>query len=139
MSAAAVLQILASAGAATILATVINGILNRKKLGAETTKIITDAAGTFVKELKEDNERLRRSDERKTLLLADCEARLDDLEHAQAEWETERDEWLRVLQVHASWDALAIARLGEPIPPLVIPDAPPLTPPTRNRPNRPNQ
>jgi len=139
MSAAAVLQILASAGAATILATVINGILNRKKLGAETTKIITDAAGGMVKDLREENERLRRSEERMRLMAADLEARVDDLEHAQAEAAIERDEWLRVLQVHASWDALAIAKLNEPIPPIDIPDAPPLTPPTRTRLNRPAQ
>lgn len=131
MTAAAVLQALASVGAATVLATVINGVLNRKKLGAETTKIITDAASGVVANLEKDNDRLRRSEERVRLMLGDCEARLDDLEHAQAEWETERAEWLRVLELHAAWDHMAITKLREVVPPIDMPDPPPLTPPVR--------
>ena len=134
----AAVQLLGTALASTVLVAIINAIVTRRKTGAETetlsagaTKIITDAAAIVVQEIRADNERLR-------IEAAVTEERLDDLEHERAEWQREREEWRRVLQVHAAWDSLAITAIRDAIPPIELPQAPPLTPPTlpRRRPRK---
>jgi len=126
-------NMLGASGITAVLLLVINAVINRKRLGAETnnisataTKAITDAASGVVERIEGDNLRLRASIER-------LEAA--DVKHDQErrEWALEREEWRRVLQVHAAWDALAITRIAEAIPPIDLPDAPPLTPPTLDR------
>ena len=126
-------NMLGSAGITAVLLLVITAVINRRKLGAETdnisataTKAITDAASGVVERIESDNLRLRASIER-------LEASDVKHERARREWDLEREEWRRVLQVHAAWDALAVTRMNEAIPPIELPDAPPLTPPTLDR------
>ena len=126
-------NMLGASGITAVLLLVITALINRKKLGAETdnisataTKAIADAAASTVKDAREDNARLRASVER-------LEANEDKYDRDRKEWVLEREEWRRVLQVHAAWDALAIARIAEAIPPIALPPAPPLTPPTLAR------
>jgi len=126
-------NMLGASGITAVLLLVITAVINRKKLGAETdnisataTKAITDAASGVVERIEGDNLRLRASIER-------LEAADDRHERERREWALEREEWRRVLQVHAAWDALAITRIAEAIPPIELPDAPPLTPPTLDR------
>lgn len=123
----------------TVISSVVNAIVNRRKLGAETdglsasaTETITKAAAGVLREAREDNQRLR-------LKELENEGRIDALEAEVRELKLEREESRRVLIVHAAWDALAIERVREAIPPISLPDAPPLTPPTLHRPNRPTQ
>lgn len=54
-----IIQILLSAGGATILAAIINAVMNRRKLSAEATEIITRAAAGTVENVTKDNELLR--------------------------------------------------------------------------------
>lgn len=54
-----ILQILLSAGGATVIAAIINAVMNRRKLGAEATEIITKAAGLQVENVMKDNTELR--------------------------------------------------------------------------------
>jgi len=126
-------NMLGSAGITAVLLLVITAVINRRKLGAETdnisataTKAITDAASGVVERIEGDNLRLRASIER-------LEAAEDKHDRDRREWALEREEWRRVLQVHAAWDALAVTRMNEAIPPIELPDAPPLTPPTLDR------
>jgi len=119
MDTAVIIQLLGSATVAAVIGAVINGIVNRKKLGAEATEIITKAASGVVADLRADNERLRH--------------RLTQLEETQDEWELEREEWKRVLQVHAAWDLMATAAVKAAIPPIDLPPPPPLTPPVVKR------
>lgn len=54
-----IVQILLSAGGATVLAAIINAIMNRRKLSAEATEIITKAAAGTVENIMKDNASLR--------------------------------------------------------------------------------
>ena len=128
----AVLQLLGSAAFAAVIVAVINAVVTRRKLGAEATKIITDAASGVVERVEADNKRLRESDVRKTQRIADLEERVDHLEDQERAWEREREDWLRVLELHSAWDLLAIAKLRGVTPPIDLPDPPPLTPPIRH-------
>ena len=126
-------NMLGSAGITAVLLLVITAVINRRKLGAETdnisataTKAITDAASGVVERIEGDNLRLRASIER-------LEAAEDKHDRDRREWALEREEWRRALQLHAAWDALAITKMNEAIPPIDLPDAPPLTPPTLDR------
>lgn len=126
-------QVLISGALASVVGTVISVMANRKKLGAEATEVITKAASGVVANFEKDNERLRTSDRDKTAQISNLEDRVDDLENEQRAWEHEREDWLRVLQLHAAWDALAIAKLREAMPPIDLPDPPPLRAPVRYR------
>jgi hypothetical protein len=130
MTAEALLQLLGSAGLAAVLVAIINAVVNRRKLGAEATKMISDAAAGAVKDARDDNVRLRAENSEFRARILALEERQEERE---GEWEVERREWRRVLQVHAAWDQLAIERIAGREPPIDLPDAPPLTPPTRYR------
>lgn len=135
-----IVQTFGAAGLATIVVAIINGIMQKRKTDAETeglsasaTKVITDAASGVVSQINADNERLRHenADLRRSERM--LESRVDDLEEDALEWKRERDEWRRVLIVHGAWDALAISAVREAIPPINLPDVPPLTPPVSAR------
>jgi len=53
------MQLLGTGAIAAVLGAVVNGIINRRKLTAEATSIITQAAGGMVQNLQTDNGRLR--------------------------------------------------------------------------------
>lgn len=114
-----VLQLLGSLAFVTLVTTIVQGVMNRKRLGAEATKIITDAASGVVASVREDNERLRN--------------RLTELERREDEWRYERNEWLAILRSHQSWDITAVAAVQKAIPPVHLPDPPPLTPPYQRK------
>lgn len=59
MTGAEITIALLSAGGATILAAFINAFFNRRKLGAEATQIITQAAAGTVENIMKDNTLLR--------------------------------------------------------------------------------
>ena len=65
METSTVVAILGSVASSSILAALINFYANRKKVGADATKIITDAAASVVSTLKAQVDELeRRDDER---------------------------------------------------------------------------
>jgi len=110
-------QLLGSVVLAAVLGAIINGFLNRRKLGAEATEIITKAASGVVERLEaellrvtNDNTRLRE--------------RVNTLEIKE---EADR----AVLQLHAAWDHLAVERLTEAG--IDMPMPPPLSPPPLSR------
>jgi LPS O-antigen subunit length determinant protein (WzzB/FepE family) len=83
------LTILLSAGGATVLAAVINAVMNRRKLSAEATEIITKAAAGTVENIMKDNAHLRER-------VAELESRVKQFELAQDLSETREREHLRL-------------------------------------------
>lgn len=121
MSGQLVLQLLGSVAFVTLITSVVNNLLSRKRLGAEATKIITDAASGVVSDIREDNSRLREREK-------DLNDRLDALEQAQDAWEDERRVWKQLLREHQSWDTLALSELRKLHPDTEYPPPPPLVP-----------
>lgn len=126
-------QVLVSGALASVVGTVISVMANRRKLGAEATEVITKAASGVVSDMRHDNERLRTADREKTQRITELEHRVDFLEDDQRASDREREDWLRVLELHSAWDLLAIAKLRELDPSFDLPNPPPLHPPVRYR------
>ena len=121
-----IVELLISTGVATVVVAVINGFITRRKLGAEATKIITDAASGVVERVEADNTRLRQADAHKTEQINMLEERVDVLEDREREWEAREREWVRILQDHAAWDTIAIRMIADALPSVHLPDPPPL-------------
>lgn len=116
-----VIGVLGTLGIGSVVAAVVSGLFSRKKLGADATQIITQAAAGVVERTEADNARLR------------AEVAEERLMREQRENELRRliDQHTRVLQLHAAWDHIAVERLAaagielpEP-PPLYGPDSSP--------------
>lgn len=135
------LQILLSATGAGVLGAVINGIINRKKLGAEATNIITQAATGVVERLEAEIKRKGSDLEAATARIRELEERVRVVEQRESDHATECQEREKerahemllireTLQVHAAWDFRAVRALEEfslrktdlrPPPPLLPP------------------
>lgn len=119
MSPELVLAVVGSAGFTALVTAIANGILNRKKLSADATKVITEAAAGVAADIRKDNIDLRERLER-------AEGRIEDLE---LERQLSRD----VLQLHAAWDELALYKLRAADMADDLPQPPPLYPPPASR------
>lgn len=131
------LIILGTGGVASIVVAAINGYLSKRKLGAEATQIITSAATGVVERIQIELDR--------TIKARDAnEARLLELERQQIRdrvahdaemrgkeiaWANMQEDWRQSLQLHAAWDAMAVAELNAhegthlPVPPPLYPPA----------------
>lgn len=130
MSQTVILAILGSTAAGAVMASVVTGLFSKRKLGAEATKIITDAAAGVVTTLREETTREREArqaaEARLEKVVADNKEAIEKMASAHVQ---EREQWRRVLQLHVAWDGLAIAKMGEIG--VSLPPAPPLLPPSR--------
>jgi hypothetical protein len=123
VSADVVVAVLGAGGLSAILGAGITAMSSKRKLGAEATKIITDAAAGVVTSMEHQLERAQQA-------LESAEQRHEAYMNRMASAHVrERDEWKRVLQLHVAWDALAISKLAELH--LNMPPTPPLTPAQR--------
>jgi hypothetical protein len=132
---------LGAGGLGAIIAAAITGLFSKRKLGAEATKIIADAAASVVSDLREEIVRqqgivvtnnaehaalvVKLTAEHAAAIMA-AEAKMVAMSKSHAE---EIEEYRRVLQLHVAWDTIAIAevsKLGVDLPP-----APPLIPARR--------
>lgn len=110
MDGAAIVQLIGSIGGAGVIAAVINGIINRRKLSADATEVINRAATDAVARVEGDNKRLREE-------LAGKETRIVQLEH-------DKEVFRRALQRYFDYAqrvANAVQALGgdiEPPPPM---------------------
>lgn len=108
-----VFQFLSSGAVVAVITAMITGVINRKRLGAEATSIITQAAGGMVKTLQDDNARLRAE-------YATMRIERDEQEDRERERDR-RDEQLRkALEAHGEWDRQVAAMLrgaGLDVPP----------------------
>lgn len=117
MDTGSLVGLLGGTGIGAIFASIVAGLFSKKKLGAEATKIITDAAAGVVTSISEDLERAKLARDRAEQKLADREI----------EYQRDRAAHRAVLQLHASWDVMAIAKLKECG--IELPEPPPLLPP----------
>jgi len=104
----ALLQILSGGAVGAVLVTIANGLFSKRKLSAEATKIITDAAAGVAAELRIDN----------------TAARLE-----VTELRTEVRQLNAVATVHSFWDrqaydALKAQGIEMPPPPPLYPNRP---------------
>lgn len=134
MSTQLVIGLLGGGGLGAIFAAIIAGLFSKRKLGAEATEIITKAAAGVVTNLEAELHRQIKAREDAAL-----QHRLD-MAAVMESHDSEMLEVRRVLQLHVSWDAIAIARVNELAKALdsdiTLPPAPPLLPPAR--PGRPD-
>lgn len=106
-----VIAILSTGSLAAIAGAIVTGVFNRKRLGADATEIITRAASSVVERIEGENERLRKE--------------IEELKNDRAILRDMIEEHTKVLQLHAAWDALAVAKLREHDI-LDLPDPPPM-------------
>lgn len=111
MDAAAFGTVLTAVAGSGIIAALINFFANRKRVGADATKIITDAATSVVSSLR---------------------TRVEELEEREKERDSMIDEWRDLLQTHAPWDLAAVSALNKFAPQTHLAPPPPLYP--RKRP-----
>lgn len=113
-----ILRWLTSIGISAVLLALVNGLFGKRKLSAEATKIITDAASGTLKDVRDENVRLLARQ-------AQTESRLDAVErenHEQAEHQRKTD---ALIVVHGEWDRQAFyAARNKGI---TLPEPPPLT------------
>lgn len=106
-----------AAGGAGVLGAIVNGIVNRRKLGADATEAISRAAGSMVSRLEEDNARLRAEREADHIAIRELQRTVDGLVSGAAD----REAWFMLYQealrnmfaVHMAYDERIIARLKE--------------------------
>lgn len=123
MSSEVLVAILGTAGISTIIGAVITGLFSKRKLGAEATEIITQAATSVVTSLQAE---LARQQAVNTELVREHKTHMEALVSSHAD---EIEEVRRVLQLHVAWDAIAIAKMSEVG--IDLPPAPPLLPARR--------
>lgn len=131
----AVLLLVGAGGISTIVAALIAGFFNKRKLSAESTEIIQRAAGAQVERLEAENIGLRKDREDDRARIAVLEDKVDAASEAARRanrrirsLERERNELRRILEIHGAWDFMAIAKLRElGVNFEALPDAPPLT------------
>lgn len=109
------LVVLTSVLSSGVVVTVVNAIVSRRKLGAETER--TDA------------EKDQIVTETARGLVADLRQEIDRLKSEIAGLRRDAEEQRRVLILHSAWDLMAVAKIRECKPPLELPHPPPLTPP----------
>jgi len=95
MDMAQLVGVLAAAGVGGIIVAIINAVVNRRKLGAEATQILTTAAGGIVERLDKDNTGLREQLDtlRKELSTLKAAQELADRRERAAEMVNERWQW----------------------------------------------
>lgn len=126
-----IVVVLAALGIGSVVTAVVTGLFSKRKLGAEATEIITNAASSVVKTLEAQlarGEQERRDDQSRhevEMRRITHDHALEMTKMAKAHVD-ERNAWKKVLQLHVAWDALAISKLADLD--LEMPPTPPLTP-----------
>lgn len=115
---AEILRWATSLGVASVLIAAINAMVGKKKLSAEATKIITDAASGTLKDVRDENIRLVS----RTASLEGRVAAVEAQNREQAEHQRQTD---ALIVVHGEWDRQAFyAAKSKGIN---LPEPPPLT------------
>lgn len=118
-----IVALLGAGGFGAVIAAIVTGLFSKRKLGAEATKIITDAAAGVVTSIEAELERARQTI---TTERAEHNRQLANMAQAHVR---ERNEWRKVLQLHVAWDSMAIAKFADME--ITMPPVPPVTPAQR--------
>lgn len=119
MTSAEIIRTLVALGVGGVLVAVVNGLFSKRKLSADATKIITDAASGVVLVLKAENARVTEQNTR-------LNARLDATDREQTLLRDENRALAELVAVHGQWDQQAFTMLKNqgielpPPPPLHI-------------------
>lgn len=98
-----IVAILGASSVTALVAGVVNGFINKKKLSADVASVLTTAAGGVVLHLQNDNTRLRAE-----------EVKSRGREMRQRAAIRKRDEEFRsTLQQHHRWDVMMVEKLRE--------------------------
>jgi hypothetical protein len=113
-----ILRWFTSFGVAGVLLAVVNGLFGKRKLSAEATKIITDAASGTLKDVRDENVRL-------LARTATLESRVTAVEHENQQQARHLRQTDALIVVHGEWDRQAFyAARNKGID---LPEPPPLT------------
>lgn len=117
--------VVGSSGVTAVVVAVITAIVNRRKLSAEATNIISQAAGGVVERLENENIRLTTANDKLTVRVADLEKRERQRDHRDHLFE----EQVRMHQVYDEGLAIRLRNAGitdvPPPPPLLFGAVPP--------------
>jgi hypothetical protein len=113
-----VLRWMTSFGAAGVLLAVVNGLFGKRKLSAEATKIITDAASGTLKDVRDENVRLLGR-------TATLEARVDAVERENRKQSEHLRQTDALIVIHGEWDRQAFYAAKSSG--IQLPEPPPLT------------
>lgn len=120
MTAGEVIRLLTALGVGAVLLAIVNGLFSKRKLSADATKVITEAATGVLANLKEENTRVIASN-------AVLTSRVEAAEHESRRLREDLQLLREAVSVHAFWDRQAFNAgraqgldLPEP-PPLHIP------------------
>lgn len=113
-----VLRWVTSLGVSAILLAIVNGLFSKRKLSAEATKIITDAASGTLKDVRDENTRLLARQ-------ATLEGRVDAVERENRQQAAHQRQTDALIVVHGEWDRQAYyAAKSKGV---LLPEPPPLT------------
>ncbi len=131
MDSALMIQVLGTMLGSTVLVSLLTAYLNRRKLGAEATDLITKAATGVVGNVTADNDRLRAEAVKRDERIAELEGRLDRMELRERQHYADMMSIRETLQEHAEYDSRMLSRLEEldPQARVVFRQVPPLLPP----------
>lgn len=125
------IAVLGSGGLFSVLGAIVIGLFSKRKLGAESTEIIQRAASGVVRDMQETLERNKHDmielrNQHHVELIAMRQENTSAIDKIEREHHEEREDWRRVLQLHAAWDYIAIDKLGHfgvelPPPPPILP------------------
>lgn len=113
-----ILRWLTSFGLAGVLLALVNGLFAKRKLSAEATQIITEAASGTLKDVRDENTRLIGR-------LTAAETRLDAVERENQRQSDHLRQTDALIVVHGEWDRQAFYAAKERG--LTLPEPPPLT------------
>jgi len=114
-------SLVVAVGGGSVLTAIVQNFLGRKKLGADASKIISEAAASTVTLVRTEAEELRKQ---VTELRAQVE-RLQKMRDA----DDEQARFQRILlREHEAWDDDVVARCATAVPPIQLRDRPPLYP-----------
>lgn len=95
------LQALGYIGLGGVFVAIINGLFSKRKLSADATKIITDAASGIVERLQQENARVMGAN----LVLTSKVEALQQLQNEDREWRRHVDQ---LLAMHQMWDVQVV-------------------------------
>ena len=108
-------------GGGTVLNQLLGNFLGRKKLGADASKIISEAAASTVTMIRGEADDLRKE-------VIELRKQIDRLQKLREEDDEQTRFHRRLLQDHDAWDEEVMARCATAVPVIQLRDRPPLYP-----------
>ena len=93
MTGQSILQLAVSLGLGGIIVAVINAIMNKRKLSAEATEIITKAAAGTVENIMKDNQGLREKVATLETEMATCKIAIASAERRERQYQMDEERW----------------------------------------------